>query len=177
MDNPFTLGVMQTEKGDGTETVMAEFVAFLLAQGKNVGGLIQVNTHHPDGLSQVELVDVRTQDRYLISQPLGKASTGCRLDPAGLCDASAVLRREIDAKPDLIVINKFGIAEAEGKGILQELFTALELGIPVLTSVSGRYRDDWNKIMDDSGQFLAPTVSALKNWWDDISSTGHAHRS
>ncbi len=175
MEIPFTLGVMQTEKGDGAETVMADFVQFLQARGVTVGGLIQVNTNHPDGLYQMELLDLRTNDRYLISQPLGKSASGCRLDPSGLCDASAVLRREIEAKVDLLVINKFGIAESEGKGILQELFQALEQGIPVLTSLSSGYRENWSQIMDDCGQFLPPTLAALIQWWEEVSAPGHAH--
>jgi len=176
MEIPFTLGVMQTEKGDGTETILADFARILLAEGCNVGGLVQVNTHHPDGLSQAELVDIRTGERYLISQPLGKQSSGCRLDPIGLCDATAVLRREIDANVDLLIVNKFAYAEAEGKGVLQELFCALERGIPVLTSVASRYRPDWDTIIGEGGRFLDPTIPALSRWWRE-SSPGQAHRS
>ena len=175
MDFSPKIGVVQTEKGDGTEMVLYEFAHLLIDQGWNVGGLAQQTSLATNGATQMELVDLRTKDRYLISQPLGRDSKGCCLDASGLCDSSAVLRREIESRVDLLIINKFAVAEAEGKGLLQELFMAIEQDIPVLTSVASRYKEDWDRLMGEYGYPIAPTLEALTAWWDQTSAARKTH--
>ena len=174
-ETPF-IGFIRTERNDGSEKLLDVFAAQLRNNGWNVGGLIQQTTSASNGAAQMELVDIRTSRRYLISQSLGKESSGCCLDPSGLCEASAVLRREIEAQVDILLINKFAVAEAEGQGLLQELYLAVEREIPVLTSVASRYRPDWDRIMGDCGQPIDPDLAALEQWWAAVSAARLAHR-
>jgi Protein of unknown function (DUF2478) len=162
------LGVLQTQKNDGSEKLLSDFAHNLIQNGWNVGGLVQHTSRYPSGSNLMELVDIRTQERFVISQPLAAASQNCCLDPGGLCTSSAVLRREIEAGADLLIINKFAVAEAEGKGLLQELFMAIEREIPILTSVSNRYKDDWDRLTGGYGEPIAPTAQAIQAWWDRL---------
>ena len=174
--NPI-IGVMQTEKSDGTESLLLDFARALQQNGWNVGGLVQQTTRVASGSPHMELLDLRTGDRYVISQPLGQKSGSCCLDTTGLCDSSAVLRREIEAGVDLLIINKFAVAEAEGKGLLQELFLAVQSGVPVLTSVASRYQEDWDRLTGGCGQAIKPSTDALTAWWGAVSAARQAHGS
>ena len=177
MEDSPVLGYMRTEKNDGSEPLLDLFAQTLLAQGWKVGGLVQHTSTAPNGTALMELVDIRTGNRFTISQPLGPDSSGCCLDSGGLCEASAVLRREIDAKVDLLIVNKFAVAEAEGHGLLQELFLAVEQGLPVLTSVASRYQADWDRLLGECGQPLPAGLDQLDQWWREMSAARHAHGS
>lgn len=169
-DEPYfaPLGLVVHTKGDGTERVLSAFADRLTRQGITVGGLVQHTTPQPGGKSIMELEDIRTRDRYRISLDLGPGSASCSLDPRGLTEASTVIRREIAARPDLLVINKFAVAEADGGGLLQELFTAIEGGLTILTSVASIYLDDWERLTGGVGTHLPPTPEALDRWWADL---------
>ena len=169
------IGFIQTEKNDGSEDLLNLFAQDLTRKGWNIGGLVQHSSKTAQGSSLMELIDIRTGERFIISQPLGPDSSGCCLDAGGLCDSSAVLRREISAKVDLLIINKFAVAEAEGKGLLQELFMAVEHDIPILTSVASRYRPDWDHVMADCGHAIQPNLADLHHWWESVSAARKAH--
>ncbi len=159
------LGLVVHTKGDGTERILSAFAHRLSQRGVSVGGLVQHTTRQPKAKSLMELEDVRTLERYRISLDLGSGSASCSLDPRGLAEASAVIRREIAARPDLLVINKFAVAEADGGGLIQELFTAVETGLTILTSVATIYLDDWERLTGGLGTRIAPTDEALDAWW------------
>jgi len=52
-----------------------------------------------------------------------------------------VLRRALEARADLIVVNRFGSMEREGRGLAQEMLAAMAERIPVLTVVHGIHGD------------------------------------
>ena len=166
MSAPPVIGVVYGESSLIGPDLLPAFAARLTAQGRQVGGLIQRGRVVPAGPDIMELVDVRTGDAYAISQWLGAGSTACRLDMAGLSAASAVLRREIATPPDLLIINKFAKAEAEGGGLLQELFQAVQAGIPVLTTLAPKHLTAWRQLMAEYGQMLPPRPAALEEWWE-----------
>jgi hypothetical protein len=75
--------------------------------------------------------------RLRISQDLGPLSQGCRLDVARLEEAVGRVAAVLDARrPALVVINKFGKHEAEGRGFRPLIGRALAEGLPVLIAVS-----------------------------------------
>lgn len=166
--NTAPLGLVVHTKGDSTESLIAAFAQHLRDSGVNVGGLAQHSQPQPNGKTLMELEDIRTLDRYQISLDLGPGSQSCSLDPRGLCDASAVIRREIALRPHLLIINKFAVAEAEGKGLLQELFAAIENGLTILTTVSTTYLEDWTRLTGGLGVRLDPKREALDQWWRSV---------
>jgi uncharacterized protein len=162
------IGVILHEKGDGSEKILADFAFALRQAGVDVGGLVQHSTFQPDGRRRVDLIDVRTRETFCISQDLGPDSRACILDLAGLADASQVLRREIEAGVVLLIVNQFAKMESEGRGLAPEAFEAVGRGIPVLTSLSTRYRAQWDALSEGAGQMLEPTPEALWAWWKSV---------
>ncbi len=71
-----------------------------------------------------------------ISQDLGELSTGCRLDSAALEAATAEAATHADGAA-VLVVNKFGKHEAEGRGFVPLIVEAMENGTPVIVGVNG----------------------------------------
>src|SRR5450759_5043411 len=90
----------------------------LRADSVSLRGTLQENTGGGVGLcSAMTLIDLASQRRFLISQDLGPESEGCRLDAHGLSEVGALLDRTLDQHVDLLLLNRFGTAEAEGGGL------------------------------------------------------------
>jgi molybdopterin-guanine dinucleotide biosynthesis adapter protein len=162
------VGVILNEAGAATEPLLADFAAGLRVRGVDVGGLIQRSRVGDAGKPVMDLVDIRTGEEFRISQDLGSASAGCNLDTSGLADASRVLRREIAAGAQLLIINKFAGQECDGGGLAPEMFDAISRGIPVLTSLAPRNRPRWDVLTGNAGQMLAPRAEALWQWWRGV---------
>ncbi|MDN3918719.1 DUF2478 domain-containing protein [Roseateles violae] len=109
------------------------------------------------------LVDVNDASEYLVSQPLGSGSRGCRADPAAFARASQVLREALEQAPDLIVSNRFGDLELRRGGFSAELLAAMEHGIPLLTTVAQRNAEAWQQF-SGAGRLLPPDEAAVSAW-------------
>ena len=70
-----------------------------------------------------------------ISQELGPGSSSCRLDPAAMAEAAALVGQSIAASPDLFIFNKFGSQELAGAGLRSEMAEVAAAGLPLLTTV------------------------------------------
>ena len=71
-----------------------------------------------------------------ISEDRGNLSRGCRLDAGILEQAVAGVTRAMPGA-DLLIVNKFGKQEAEGRGMTPLIAGALEQNLPVLLGVNG----------------------------------------
>jgi nucleoside-triphosphatase THEP1 len=90
----------------------------------------------PDG----EVVRLASQD--FASQATAHI-TGCWLDPDWLASLAIRLAAAIAAGADLVIINRFGRLEAEGKGLIDLIRQALDADIPVLIAVPERRFATW----------------------------------
>ncbi len=168
------IGVVTYETRGGTDALMGDFAARLKSDGADVGGLLQHGRMDENGHWRMVLTDLRTGRLHPISQDLGAGSATCSLDTSALVEASQVLRREIAARPDLLIVNKFAGLEAEGRGLVAELFAAIEAEIPILTTLAVRHRPAWDRIMGGAGDMLDPTEAALWDWWRRTRKRGDA---
>lgn len=150
----------------GVDRLLEDFAAELTARGFRVGGLIQRNHGAIDACAEVmELVDVASGRAFDITQRLGRESQSCRVDPTGVADASQAVRRAVADRVDLLVINKFAGLEAQGDGLADEFLSAMADGVPVLTSVGGRYLNEWQTFTGGYTDPLTPTADSLWRWW------------
>ena len=148
------------------DELLDRFAAELQRRGFRVGGVVQRNYGPADDCAdRMELVDVATGQAFGISQQLGRESQSCRVDPTGVAEASQVVRRAIEERADLLVVNKFAGLEAHGKGLADELLSGIAEGIPVLTSVGSRYLNEWQTFTGGFCAWLAPDEDALWRWW------------
>lgn len=106
--------------------------------------------------------------RLPISQNLGSGASGCRLDTVALAEAASIMRRAIDASPQLVVFNKFGAQEAAGRGLRDEMTAAAVGGLPVLTAVSAALLNEWSDFTGGGAVQLPCSVDAALAWWDAL---------
>jgi len=133
--------------------------------GVAVGGLLQETGREPNGRPRMEMIDIASGHRILISQNLGGDSKACCIDPGGVATASGYLRSAIERYPDLLVINKFSGLEAKGGGLRAEFLDALAGGIAVLTGLSERHRESFEAMTQGAGTYLPANLAALNSWW------------
>lgn len=148
------------------EVLMRQFATELKARGFRLGGLVQETVWGEDGgKCGMEVVELDTGQRLNISQALGVGSGACMLDPAALADASGALRRAIETRVDLLIVNKFSKAEKSGRGLAAEMLAAMAEGVPLLTALPGVLVEEWTAFTGGRGQLLMPTTEALWRWW------------
>lgn len=151
------------------EELLADFAFELKDRGVAVKGVVQRNTPDPDGgHDKMDLIDLETGETYGISQKLGRAAGSCHLDQSGLAAASTVLRRAVEGRPALLVANRFGEQEATGRGFADEMLAAMSEGIPMLTAVGDRWRNQWQTFTGGAATLLPPTPVALRRWFDAV---------
>ena len=149
-----------------TDSLLDRFTGELARRGFRVGGVVQRNYGSGDDCAdQMELVDVFTGRSFGISQNLGRESRACRVDPSGVADASQAIRRAVEQRADLIVVNKFAGLEAHGEGLSDEMLAAISEGIPLLTSVGSRFLNEWQTFTGGYADLLSPDIEALWRWW------------
>lgn len=159
-----------TEADAVADALQADWVRALQQAGWQVGGVRQHITTWPRGGKRMQLLDVRSPQSFEISQDLGPATAGCRLDPAGVVDASSVLRQALADGVDVVVTNRFGKLEADGSGFVAEIAALAEAGIPVLTIVAPQYLAAWRTLTGELGQDLPlpQPVQALHEWFASL---------
>ena len=140
----------------------------LRADGINLAGVLQENARDATGVcSAMTLVDLTSRGRFRISQDLGSQAEGCRLDAQGLAEIGALLDRPLDHDIELLVLNRFGKAEAEGGGLRSAFVRAMEAGIPLLTVVRSPYTEAWSEFHDGLAINLIPDLDQVIAWCRD----------
>lgn len=139
----------------------------LRAERVSVGGVVQENAGGAPLRAAMAVVDLASQSRFRISQQLGPQAQGCRLDSRGLADMAALLERTPTRDIELLILNKFGRAEAEGGGLRSAIGRAIEAGIPVVTAVRAPYTEAWSNFHGRLAVDLAPDLDAVLAWCRD----------
>jgi hypothetical protein len=114
------------------------------------------------------LRNIRSGERFSIFEDLGPGSTACHLDGAGAFAAADAVRRDIVAGCDLVLLSKFGKLEANGKGLLGAFRAALDVHIPLLTSISPAFEEPWKRLAGQSFGILPADPDALDAWWQAV---------
>lgn len=100
-----------------------------------------------------------------ISQDLGRAARGCKLDPEALETAVASAQNVLDDGAVLIV-NKFGKHEAEGRGFREVIADGLGRGLPVVVGANARNLDAFLAFCGGEVDALPADVAAVLEWID-----------
>jgi hypothetical protein len=74
------------------------------------------------------------------------------------------------------VINRFGRAEAEGRGLVKPIAQALKADIPVLIAVPERRFSDWIRFSDGMNVRLPCRREAVDRWWRSVARTSVRRR-
>jgi hypothetical protein len=89
-----------------------------------------------------------------------------------LLDAGQQIASAIDQGADLLIVNRFGRQEREGKGLAYLVERALSADIPVVIAVPSHRFADWIKFADGMSVKLRCKREALDAWWRAVSSGG-----
>ena len=101
----------------GIDLFLSRLADRLQQAGWRTCGVVQTNTDR--GEANPCDMDVRVLPDgpvIRISQSLGAQARGCRLDPSALEQAVALVTGRLSRGADVLIINKFGKHEAEGRG-------------------------------------------------------------
>ncbi len=105
---------------------------------------------------------------YPIFQDLGEGSSACHLEGGGAVTASEAVRQDIVAGCDLVVLSKFGKLEAAGEGLNAAFCAAIEAGVPVLSAVSPKFQEAWDRFATPLYVGLPAEADALDRWWAQV---------
>ncbi|MGB9116271.1 DUF2478 domain-containing protein [Bradyrhizobium sp.] len=168
--NPNHLAAILYRPEDDVDALLADFASARLREGDRIGGVVQRNfkdeAGRPNGM---HVIDLLTGQKISICQPLGRGATACKLDPAGLSEASLAVSRAIAEDVELIIVNKFSKQEAAGHGLRSELAEAIVAGGPVLTAVPEKCLNAWKDFTGDRGTTLLCARHVVDEWWREVS--------
>lgn len=155
-------------RGEG-DRLLAEVAERLAARGWPLAGVVQINTDRGgEGPCDMDLSVLGRGARVRISQSLGSGSSGCRLDPDGLETAVGLVAATLEQAPRLLILNKFGKAEIEGRGFRPLIGEALAAGIPVLTGVKPLNLEGFRAFAGGLETALDGDVEAVLRWCEAV---------
>ncbi|OAF20025.1 DUF2478 domain-containing protein [Bradyrhizobium neotropicale] len=148
------------------DAVLRGFAADLNAQGFRVVGMVQAGQCADSSLSAVLL---HSGETLLLAQDFDPAARGYRLDLARLQNAGERIADAMALGADLVIINRFGKRERDGKGLSHLIKRALDADIPVAIAVASDRFNDWIKFAGGMSVKLRCERDALDGWWHAVS--------
>ncbi len=165
----FAAVVYPVKKGDRQE--LARFVESLKESKVRVGGILQEKISlGNDGARRVEAIDIGTGRRIPLNRPTPETwrERVCSLDISALAEVTAILRRAIEDQVDLMVVEKFGDAERDGAGLIDEVLQGIAAGIPLLIAVPETNLPVWTERSGGMGAVLPCDEHTLHEWWASL---------
>jgi hypothetical protein len=148
------------------DAVLAGVAAQALACGLRVVGVVQEETASSPGRTcHMDLRLLPDGPRLRISADRGALARGCRLDPDALERAVAETERRLAGGADLLILNRFGKHEAQGRGFRGAIAEAAGLGIPVLLAASPLNREALERFCGGEALHLPPDPAAAMAWF------------
>ncbi|NVN88159.1 MAG: DUF2478 domain-containing protein [Rhodopseudomonas sp.] len=170
-DSQCDLAALVYEPDQDPDRVLGDFASELNALGHRAVGLVQFG-HREADTPRLSALLLHSGERLQLYQDLGPMASGCKLDTGRLLDAGARVASEIDAGADLVIINRFGRQEREGKGLSYLIDRALGADIPVVIAVPSARFADWIKFADGMSVRLRCDRDSLQAWWTALSARG-----
>ena len=165
MNIAYTIGLKTGE----TDLLLAHFADRLAEMGVRTCGTVQINTERPD--CHACDMDVRVLPGgpdICISQSLGKHASGCRLDPDALEQAVTIATRRLAEGADILIINKFGKHEANGRGFRELIAEALANDVAVIVGTNKLNEEAFLEFTGREATLIRPDLELLMDWFDKV---------
>jgi len=159
--------VLYTPQSQG-QSLLRDFAQNMQSRGWKVGGVVQDILRDATGTKTgVDAISLDNNDRFPIVRPSKEDIDNgtCGLDRSVLSLSSVALKRAIDNKVDLLIVEKFGEREQLGEGLADDIMTAMANGIPVLVAVPAYALETWNDFTGGLAALLPANMDALHHWW------------
>lgn len=131
------IAIVASDENNTCNAALAVLAEMLAQDGWRLSGTVQTNVeklgHHYCDMD----VKVLPEGPVIrISQNLGKEARGCRLDTSALEMAVAAAENKFAQGADVLIVNKFGKHEADGRGFRALIAEALAQDVPVICGVN-----------------------------------------
>jgi nucleoside-triphosphatase THEP1 len=137
------------------------------ASKTRLGGILQKAIFDAEGkIAGLDAINITTNERLAISRP-GNNAGDCGLDVSALAGTSSIIRDAIDNQLDLVLVEKFGELEQDGKGLIDDILQTIAEGIPLVISMSQAALPAWQELSGELGDVLAFEEAAFEQWWQD----------
>jgi Protein of unknown function (DUF2478) len=165
------VGVLLYDTSLEIEAILVAAIERLRARGVTVGGLLQrFGEQLPNGKYRMWVDDITTGESLRLDKPRGAGASACIVDPDALAQAGCMLHRTTEARPNLIIVNRFGHAEADGGGMRPEIAEAVCSGSAVLLAARFTYLDALEEFLGGSPTVLLPSADAVADWAEHAAS-------
>lgn len=158
---------MAPGRGD-TDQLLFSLAKELTRIGYRVCGTVQVNTDcgvHP---CDMDVQIIPDGPILRISQNLGSHAKGCRLDASALETAVGLVATRLDQGTDVLIINKFGKHEAEGRGFRTLIGEALSSGVPVIVGLNKLNAEAFQTFAGGCAVEVRPDQPAILDWLQSV---------
>src|SRR5260370_23915405 len=108
--------------------------------------------------------------RTRLSENRGAGARGRHLDRAAWPEATARIERSLEDSLQLLVLNKFGKAEAEGGGLRDLVAKAVDRGIVVLIGLPARNLNAWRSFAGKFSVELSEDTTEIADWSESCGS-------
>lgn len=153
------------EAGTDPDRALRQAIDTLCSCGITFGGIVHSDSPPAAAGRRVMLVeDIASGELLQISQDRGPEAQGCCLDTAALSAASRPVREAMARHVDVVVINRFGEQEANGRGLRAEFADAAISGFVVVTVTRPEFLTAWTDFSGDLGTVLEPDPDAIRDW-------------
>ncbi len=158
------------------DSVLLDFAAMLKAAGMRAVGLVQ-SGHHNAGAPQMPATMIHSGEHVDLFQEAAAYSRGRRLDLDKLAGVRAALMAAVDEGADLLIVNRFGRQEQQGRGLARLIEHALAADVPVVVPVPAFRFDDWISYIEGMCVKLPCERASLETWWNGLAQRdGRARR-
>jgi nucleoside-triphosphatase THEP1 len=154
-----------TLQGRGrTDELIASVADQLTRDGLRLAGTVQSNIERPDRRKcDMDLIILPDGPVVRISEDRGDLARGCMLDSGALEQTVVAVQQRLPGA-QMLIVNKFGKRESEGRGLVPVIAEALEQGLPVLIGVNGLNLAAFFAFAGDAAHALQADVSTVADW-------------
>jgi hypothetical protein len=154
---------------DDPDRLLLEFVGDLRRAGRRALGLVQLGRNPFCDSRIIRLLQLPSEEVVSLHHDPASGARQCGLKSERLVGTAGAIAAAIGAGADLVVINRFGRLEAEGKGLIDLIRRAGEADIPVLIAVPEHRFEAWTKYSCGMSVRIACNRRALNRWWQSVS--------
>lgn len=148
------------------DRLLLGFVEHLRHGRVRVVGLVQRDCVAKIGNSDIGAVMLPGNEPVSITHD--RDPSGCRLHTGRVALMADAIAAEIRHSADLVVLNRFGKLEAEGRGFIDLITQAVNADIPVLIAVPEHRFATWLKYSGGMNVRLPCRRAALDRWWRSV---------
>lgn len=162
------LAALVYQSGQDPDSVLLTFATGLQARGLRPVGLVQ-RGHHDAGAAMLPAWMIHTGADVDLFQDKAAYTRGRRLDLDKLVRVRREMMAAVDRGADLLIVNRFGRQEQQGRGLAQLIEHALRADVPVVVPVPAFRFSDWIGYVEGMCVKLPCDLASLATWWSQIS--------